>query len=64
MIKDRMGNVFATEKQIPDYGSLLLIKERSDGIDGKVKPLYELPNKYNIQWQIKKIEQHCPIFLI
>lgn len=33
MIRDRMGNVFASEKQIPDYGSLFLIKERSDGIN-------------------------------
>ena len=33
MIRDRMGNIFASEKQIPDYGTLFLIKEREDGIN-------------------------------
>lgn len=33
MIRDRMGNIFASEKQIPDYGTLFLIKERPDGIN-------------------------------
>lgn len=33
MIKDRIGNTFASQLQIPDYGTLFLIKESSDGIN-------------------------------